>query len=66
MTYLHGLIYLEQSESGSKWVFESLKHCFQAKDYPNLSKTIGELYANSIFEYEEQQKKLDNAKDKLR
>jgi pyruvate-formate lyase len=28
MTYIHGVLYLEENPNGHKWVFESLKSAF--------------------------------------
>jgi len=49
---LHGVLYLE---SVGRWVFESFKDAFQAKDYASVeggvAQKLGELYARSIGEY---------------
>jgi hypothetical protein len=33
LTYLHGILYLEEVQGVKKWVFESYKQVFQAKDF---------------------------------
>lgn len=57
LTYLHGVLYLETS---GRWVFESFKDAFQAKDYASVqggvAQKLGELYGRSISEYTDQQK----------
>jgi len=52
LTYLHGVLYLE---SAGRWVFESFKDAFQAKDYAQVeggvTQKLGELYGRSIAEF---------------
>ena len=33
LTYVHGVLYLEEVQGIKKWVFESYKQVFQAKDF---------------------------------
>jgi hypothetical protein len=41
LTYVHGILYLEQHVGGNKWVFESYKDSFQAKDHKDIGLKIG-------------------------
>lgn len=50
LTYVHGRLYLNDNKV---WVFESYKHCFQEKDYPNLVDSLGKLYGDSVHEVQE-------------
>ena len=54
LTYVHGILYLESGEGGNKWVFESLKHAYQAKDFKNISAKISEIYAKANSENNDQ------------
>ena len=55
MTYVHGILYLDNLTSSNKWVFESYKHGYQAKDEKDLAGTIASLYSRSVAEYTNQQ-----------
>jgi len=50
LTYLHGRIYLDESNN---WAFESLKKVFQQKDQPNLVQTLSTLYGKTMEEVSE-------------
>lgn len=56
LTYLHGILYLEEHEQGNKWVFESLKDAFQAKDHKDISSKIGTIFSKGLSEYQDQQR----------
>ena len=62
LTYLHGVLYLDES----KWVFESYKHCFQAKDYKDVSDTLSSLYGRAQAEITDQNRQLNEAGSALK
>ena len=66
LTYLHGILYLEAHEQGNKWVFESFKDSFQAKDHKDIGAKLGEIYARGLSEYNDQKKQLDDANNTLK
>ena len=47
-------------------MFESFKHCFQAKDHKDLAATLSELYARSVSEHADQQRQLADAGSALK
>jgi len=47
LSYVHGRMYFEEN----RWIFESFKHVFQAKDCNDLGALMGDLYKRGISEY---------------
>mmetsp|Transcript_16170 Transcript_16170/g.27359 ORF Transcript_16170/g.27359 Transcript_16170/m.27359 type:complete len:330 (+) Transcript_16170:558-1547(+) len=66
LTYFHGILYLENKNGVNKWVFESYKHVFQAKDYEDIEKTLGEIYINSFNENQLRESQLNETKNTLK
>lgn len=66
MTYVHGVLYLDSLGATNKWVFESYKHVYQAKDEKDLAGTISSLYARGLAEYTDQQRQLEEAGSALK
>ena len=66
VTYVHGVLYLDSLGGSNKWVFESYKQCFQAKDQKDLPATLASLYARAVAEYTDQQRQLADAGSALK
>ena len=66
LIYLHGVLYLEQVKSSTRWVFESYKQVFQGKDYPDIAKSLTSLYQRATDEIEDQQKQISEAGNALK
>lgn len=66
VTYVHGALYLDSQGGTNRWVFESYKHSFQAKDYKDLPATLAELYARGVSEFADQQRQLADAGSALK
>lgn len=66
VTYVHGVLYLDNLSGSNRWVFESYKHCFQAKDEADLPARLAGLYASGVAEYTDQQRQLDEAEGALK
>ena len=63
LTYVHGRLYVNEQKC---WVFESLKTCFQGKDYPDIALTLAELYRDSNQEVKNYDKILADAQNSLK
>lgn len=66
VTYVHGVLYLDSVSGSNKWVFESYKHAFQAKDEKDLPATLASLYARGVAEFTDQQRQLADAGSALK
>jgi len=48
---VHGVLYLDNLGGSNRWVFESYKQAFQAKDEKDLPATLAGLYASGVAEF---------------
>jgi hypothetical protein len=66
VTYVHGVLYLDNLGGSNRWVFESYKQAFQAKDEKDLPARLAGLYASGVAEFADQQRQLDEAEGALK
>lgn len=66
VTYLHGVLYLDSLNTSNKWVFESYKHCYEAKNEKNVAGRLADLYARGLAEWNDQQRQLEEAGSALK
>lgn len=69
ITYLHGVLYLDNlgtPTAPAKWVFESYKHHYEAKNEADVAGKIAELYSRGLAEFTDQQRQLEEAGSALK
>ena len=58
LTFVHGRLYLTDKQV---WVFESYKHCFQRKDWPDIVDRLTKLQGETQAELDYQETSIQNA-----